>query len=153
MAVTASVLLLAVQLIHRSLSLSSRVRQHQNEMRSFAGFAETFRHDVQHSQELAAAEKSRIELAMGDGRIVYEITPEHVWRRVIRDKELYQHDTLPIPYDLEAVLLASEAPKRVTLRLQSKSPVVLPEPIAQSQATAVLGIRWRESSTGRRDSD
>lgn len=150
--VTASTVLLAVQLIHRSFSFSSTITQHQNQMRSFGHFSGLFRHDVQHASKSVLRLENRVELDLAnDKRALYEIANSHVWRRVFREDQIQQQDGLSIPDDLEAVFIVGTEPDRLTLRLQSQAPVALPEPVMQSQTTAVVGIRRRDLAAGDRN--
>lgn len=142
MTVTASVLLLSVQLIHRSFRHASDVRLEQNESRSLHRFSATLRNDVHHATRLIEVTPSRLDLARSESEsVVYRIKNQFVLRTARLAGEQQKQVALKLDDEHMGQFDAAQTRGQVTFRAMHHQAARLESPPVVFRVSARLGLR------------
>lgn len=147
MSIGSALMLLAIGLLHQSLSFASMARSQADFHRTLNRLARDFRNDVHLASSLDRENPQRIALTLNNGDVV-QYEAEHIKPNDVRiRRQRFQNEAA---IDLEEYrigspvvieFLALDQPRQATVELKAHSDSIAADRIPPRQITAVLGRR------------
>ena len=142
MSVGSALMVLAIGLVHQTLSLSSVAKAHGDQHRALDRLAQDFRHDVHLAVAANLNEPAAVELEREDGAIIrYQADSLQIRREqrndgTVQSREEYRF-ARPVAIQFEIL----KQPDRVTVNLRSDTDASQPQTAPARTLSAALGRR------------
>jgi type II secretory pathway component PulJ len=119
-----ALMILAIGLLHQSMSLASMARDRSDHQRTLERLAREFRRDVHHADNCTVTADDNALLVMPDEMTVtYVAETGRVTRRQRLGDKLARHDVFPFSTRATATFESLRSPNRAVLTVSSVSPV------------------------------
>lgn len=140
MSAGSAMMVLAIGMLHQSMSLASVSRQRADHQRSLDRLAGEFRRDVHRAVQLSADAQDTIKLIMPDDNIVtYMAIENQVIRRQPLDNGLSRREAFEFDHSSTAKFESLQQPARAVLTIAHQSIGSQMKPRVDRKVTAVLG--------------
>jgi len=140
MSAGSAMMILAIGLLHQSMSLATVSRQRADQQRSLDRLGGEFRRDVHRAVRFNVDAQDKIELIMPDNDIVtYLAQGNQVIRRQPLDDRLARREVFEFNDSSNATFESLQQPARAVLTVLHQSPGGLVEPRVDRKVVAVLG--------------
>lgn len=142
MSVGSSLMVLAVGLLHQTLSLSSVAKSHADQHRAMERLAQDFRHDVHLAVAANVDEPTAIDLEREDGSIIrYRADSLRIRREQQSDGKIQRREEYQFarPVAVQFEILAQ--PDRVAVNIRSATDAIGPQTAPARTLGAALGRR------------
>lgn len=142
MSIGSSLMVVAIGLVHQSLTLASAARGRAAAHRVIDRLAHDMRRDVHVSNEAEAISPQQIDVSWEDGSVVqYRIVDHRVQRVQLDNGTPVRRNAYELGESVVATFRLLNQPPRVVLSLQPAAAVEGPQPSTAREISAVIGRR------------